>query len=253
MRLQPRGRRRPFGNRRFLLGDLRVPVSGPKPRSGIPRPPLDLPRPLPGTPRCLVSDRRVLRGRRVRRGLRGGDPLMLVAGRMRRGVRGCVGTSTRRQRGRRSGRWLLRTAGIRGLRGHRSGRRPFRRGRRSVGIWTRRRLGHRGGLRRFRLVIPVTGTWTRRPLSLVGTCSGTSTLRCSDPLRRRSGTRWRFRGPRSRVGGRCRDPRCGGRNPATGVTGPMAGRGGSAPGRRLPRGRPHPGRVGGGSGWWRWC
>ncbi len=140
--------------------------------------------------------------------------------------------------------------------------RSFRRGRRRAAIWARRRLGRRSGPRRFPLVILGRGTGTRRRRwrrsdrrfwSLVGTCSGTSRLRCSDPRRRRSGIRWRFRGPRRRSGGRCRDPRCGGRDPATGVTGPMAGRGGGAPGRRLGTRRPLLRRRGGGSGWWRWC
>ena len=203
---------------RLLSGNVRVSASGPKPLSGLPTPLLASPRPRRGSRRASASARRALRGPSRRRGLRG-DPLMVVAGRTPRGALGCA--DTRR----------------------------------------RRRLRHRGGLRNLRLVTPGTGTWTRRlgrrsdrrPWSLVGTCSGTLRLRRSDPRRHRSGTPWRSRGPRSRFGGRCRDPRYSGRDPATEMTGPMAGRGGDAPGRCLPTRRPLPGRRAGGSGWWRWC
>ena len=87
-----------------------------------------------------------------------------------------------------------------------------------------------------------------------GTCSTTSTPRFSGLGRRPRGIRWRFRVPRGRFGVRCRDPRCGRRDPATVVTAPTAGPGGGPPGRPLPkRARHRPGRRGGGSGWWPSC
>ena len=250
---------------RLLSGNVRVSASGPKPLSGLPTPLLASPRPRRGSRRASASARRALRGPSRRRGLRG-DPLMVVAGRTPRGALGCAGISTRRHHEHLSGQRPLHMA-IRKVKwtlppgGPPSGPRSFRRVRRRADTRRRRRLRHRGGLRSFRLVTPGAGTWTRRlgrrsdrrPWSLVGTCSGTLRLRRSDPRRHRSGTRWRSRGPRSRFGGRCRDPRYGGRDPATEMTGPMAGRGGDAPGRCLPTRRPLPGRRAGGSGWWRWC
>ena len=96
-----------------------------------------------------------------------------------------------------------------------------------------------------------------RRWSPAGTCSATWTLQPSGRGRRRSGSRWRFRGPRSRFGGLFRDPRCGGRDPPAAVTARaatvrMAGPGGAAAGWCLPRRCRRRGR-GGGSGSWRWC
>jgi hypothetical protein len=97
-----------------------------------------------------------------------------------------------------------------------------------------------------------------RRWSPAGTCSATWTLPPSGRGRRRSGSRWRFRGPRSRFGGRFRDPRFGGRDPPAAVTARaatvrMAGPGGAAAGWCLLRRRRRRGRGGGGSGSWRWC
>ena len=87
-----------------------------------------------------------------------------------------------------------------------------------------------------------------------GTRSATSTPRFSGLGRRPRGIRWSSRVPRDRFGVRCRDPRCGRRDPATVVTVRMAGPGGGSPGRPLPRRARHrPGRRGGGSGWWPSC
>jgi hypothetical protein len=279
-RLPPSGPRLRFGPPRRLPGILRLPPSIPRPSPGTPRVRLTvrkalsgprlllrIPRPRRGTARTPTSARRAFTGLRLWRELPGGDLLMLVAGRMLPMARGCAGIPTRRHRERLRGSWPLRTAVIRRAMwtlpaaGPPSGPRAFRRGRRRGGIWTHRLPGRRGDPRNFLPVIPGTGIRTRRlgrrsdrrPWSLVGTCLGTLTARCSDPRRRRFGILWRFRGPRSRFGGRCRDPRCGGRDPATGVTGPTAGRGGGGPGRCLPTWRPLPGRRGGGSGWWPWC
>ena len=237
---------------RLLSGNLWVPVSGPKPLSDTPTSLRALPRPPPGTPSAGTSTRR------HREHLSGRLPLPTAEVPRALSTLPAAGPPS----GPRSSRRVRPSRGIRTrppLVRH-SGPRFLRRLR--AAIWTRCRLGRRSGLRNFPLVTWGTGTRTRRRLgrrsdrrrwSLVGTCSGTSRLRCSGPRRRRFGTRWRFRKPRSRSGGRCRDPRCGGRDPATGVTGPMAGRGGAAPERRLGTRRPLPARRGGGSGWWRWC
>jgi hypothetical protein len=109
---------------------------------------------------------------------------------------------------------------------------------RLTGTWTRLGGGLRGGLR----------SWT-----LGRTCGGMWMLRFSGlGRRRRSGGRWRSRGPRSRFGGLSRDLRCGGGAPATGVTVRMAGPGGGSRGRPQRR-RLLRGGDGGGSGSWRWC
>ena len=97
-----------------------------------------------------------------------------------------------------------------------------------------------------------------RRWSPVGTCSATWTLQPSGRGRRRSGSRWRFRGPRSRFGGLFRDPRFGGRDPPAAVTARaatvrMAGPGGAVAGWCLLRRRRRRGGGGGGSGSWRWC
>ncbi len=122
-------------------------------------------------------------------------------------------------------------------------------------------------LRRLRQPCAVTAMRTRpgpglfavlRRWSPAGTCSATWTLQPSGRGRRRSGIRWRSRGPRSRLGGRFRDPRFGGRDPPAAVTARaatvrMAGPGGAAAGWCLLRRRRRRGRGGGGSGSWRWC
>jgi hypothetical protein len=97
-----------------------------------------------------------------------------------------------------------------------------------------------------------------RRWSQAGTCSATWTLQSSGRGRRRSGIRWRFRGPRSRFGGLFRDPRFGGRDPPAAVTARaatvrMAGPGGAAAGWCLLRRCRLRERGGGGSGSWRWC
>ena len=123
--------------------------------------------------------------------------------------------------------------------------------------WTLCHPARRGAPQPFPRPMPRPGTWTRRhpgrrSAGPGGTCSGMWTPRCSRPpsgLWRQSGIRWRCQGPRSRYGGRCRDPRCGEGDPATGMTGPTAGAGGGSRGRPLPSRRPRPGRGGAGSGW----
>ena len=88
-----------------------------------------------------------------------------------------------------------------------------------------------------------------------GTSSAPSMPRRSAPSRRRrGGIRWRSPGPRGQSGARCRDPRFGASDPATGGTPRTVGPGGGPPGLRRPARPPHrPGRDGGGSGWWSSC